>query len=141
MTLYLRKIEIIEESLKKLKEISSETRNLRDLKSSWKNKDIVERNLQKIIEALIDIGKIIIASRNLREPSTNREVFEILAENRLFPVELLELINKMIGLRNIIVHSYDRIDDALIYSILKKNLEQIVLIKNYFVELLRILSK
>lgn len=78
-----------------------------------------------------------ISMKNLREPITNREVFEILSENNLFPSELLELINKMIGLRNIIVHSYDRIDDSVIYGVLKKNLKDIEKLKLHFVEFLK----
>jgi uncharacterized protein YutE (UPF0331/DUF86 family) len=31
----------------------------------------------------------------------------------------------MIGMRNIIVHSYDRIDDGIVYGFLKKNLNDI----------------
>lgn len=49
----------------------------------------------------------------------------MLAENNLFPTEYLELIYKMIGVRNIIVHSYDKVDDSLVYVILKKNLKDI----------------
>jgi uncharacterized protein YutE (UPF0331/DUF86 family) len=32
----------------------------------------------------------------------------------------------MIGMRNVIVHSYDRIDDAIIYNVFKKNLSDII---------------
>lgn len=137
MELITRKIEIIEDSLRKLKELNSEIKSLKEFKASWKHKDIAERNLHKIIEAIIDICKIIISLKNLKEPTTNREVFEILSENNLFPSELLELVNKMIGLRNIIVHSYDRIDDSVIYGVLKKNLKDIETIKLHFVEFLK----
>ena len=37
----------------------------------------------------------------------------------------MSLIDKMIGMRNIIVHSYDRIDDAIVYGVLKKSLDDI----------------
>lgn len=137
MDLYNKKIEIIEESLKKLKEINSEISNLKQYKSSWRTKDIAERNLHKIIEAIIDIGKILISSNKLKEPSTNREVFEILYENNLFPSEFLSIVDKMIGLRNIIVHSYDKIDDTIIYSVLKKNLKDIEKIKDYFLSIIK----
>ncbi|GAQ95664.1 hypothetical protein TAGGR_3137 [Thermodesulfovibrio aggregans] len=56
MELYIKKIELIEESLKRLREINSEISNLKQYKSSWRAKDIVERNLHKIIEAIIDIA-------------------------------------------------------------------------------------
>lgn len=137
MELYIKKIELIEESLKRLREINSEISNLKQYKSSWRAKDIVERNLHKIIEAIIDIAKILISRKKLKEPSTNREVFEILHENNLFPSDFLKIIDKMIGLRNIIVHSYDKIDDNIIYGILKKNLKDIEKIKNHFLSIIK----
>lgn len=137
MGLLNKKIEIIDDSLNKLELISSEIKSLKEFKQSWKHKDIVERNLHKIIEALIDTVKIIISLKKLREPSTNREVFEILSESGLFPARYLKLTNKMVGLRNIIVHSYDKVDDAVIYGILKKNLKDVVEIKNYLLDLIR----
>lgn len=137
MGLFNKKIETIEDSLNKLKAIDSEIKSLKEFKSSWKHKDIVERNLHKIIEAIIDIGKIIISSKKLKEPSTNREVFEILNENDLFPAEYLKLTDKMVGLRNIIVHSYNKIEDAVIYNILKKNLKNIEKLKNYLIDLVK----
>lgn len=78
-----------------------------------------------------------ISRKKLKEPSTNREVFEILHENNLFPSDFLKIIDKMIGLRNIIVHSYDKIDDNIIYGILKKNLKDIEKIKNHFLSIIK----
>lgn len=63
-------------------------------------------------------------------PENNRQIFLILAENNLFPPENLELIYKIIAIRNILVHGYDRVDDSIIYGILKRNLEDIRTILN-----------
>jgi uncharacterized protein YutE (UPF0331/DUF86 family) len=61
----------------------------------------------------------------MKEPSNNREVFLILQENQIFPSKLIPLADKMIGMRNIIAHSYDRINDEIVYGVLKKNLRDI----------------
>ena len=61
MEIYTRKFELIAECLKRLKEIKKENPTLRKYRKSWKDKDSAERNLQKIIEAFIDIGKMMIA--------------------------------------------------------------------------------
>lgn len=50
------------------------------------------------------------------------------------PAEFLSLAGKMVGLRNIIVHSYDRIDDSVIYGILRKNLIDIERLKNHLID-------
>jgi len=135
MDLYTRKIEVINDSLKKLLEIKKENPSLHDYENSWRSKDIAERNLHKIIEAIVDIGKMLISDKKLREPGNNREVFMILSENGLFPSEYLPLIEKMSGMRNILVHSYDRIDDSIVYGVLKKNLKDIKKMSDYFKKL------
>ncbi|MDI7262007.1 MAG: DUF86 domain-containing protein [Thermodesulfobacteriota bacterium] len=125
MEIYTRKFELIEDSLKKLSDIKRENPTLDQYRNSWKDKDSAERNIQKIVEAIIDLGKILIAEKRLKEPSSNREVFQILEEKGIFPSEFIPLVDKMIGMRNIIVHSYNRIDDSIVYGVLKKNLSDI----------------
>lgn len=122
---YFSKIETIENSLKKLTEINKKAPNYEEYVKSWMVKDAAERNLHRAIEALIDIGKMLVSNKKLKIPESNREVFLLLTENNLFPADYLELIYKMIGVRNIIVHSYDKVDDVVIYEILKKNLKDI----------------
>jgi uncharacterized protein YutE (UPF0331/DUF86 family) len=132
MQIYYRKLELIEDSIKKLSEIKRDNPDVEAYRKSWKDRDAAERNFQKAIEAIIDIGKMLIAEKRLKEPGNNREVFVILNENRLFPSELLTSIDKMIGMRNILVHSYDRIDDAITFGVLKKYLTDIRKLYNYF---------
>jgi uncharacterized protein YutE (UPF0331/DUF86 family) len=135
MEVYYRKFELIDDSLRKLEEIKKENPSLERYRNSWKDKDSAERNLQKTIEAIIDIGKMLVADKGLREPGNNREVFLILEENNLFPTEFISLIDKMIGMRNILVHSYDRVDEAVVYGILQKNLCDVRKLCNYFKKL------
>lgn len=125
MDIYTRKFELLEDSLRKLSEIRKANPTLGKYRTSWKDRDAVERNLHKIIEAIIDIGKMLIAEKKLREPGSNREVFQILEENGIFPLELMPLSDKMIGMRNVIVHGYDRVDDSIVFGVLKKNLGDI----------------
>jgi Uncharacterized conserved protein len=120
---YFSKIETVENSLKKLYEIRKKVPDYEKYIKSWIYKDAAERNLHRAIEAIIDIGKMLISDKKLKIPESNREVFILLAENDLFPAEYLDLIFKMIGVRNIIVHSYDKIDDSVLYGILKKKLD------------------
>jgi len=125
MEIYARKFELLEDSLRKLSEIRKANPTLGKYRISWKDRDAVERNLHKIIEAIIDIGKMLIAEKKFREPANNREVFQILEENGIFPLEFIPLSDKMIGMRNVIVHGYDRIDDSIVFGVLKKNLGNI----------------
>lgn len=141
MDIYSKKLFLIEESLNKLNQLKKENLTLDKYRNSWKDKDAAERNLQKIVEAIIDFGKMIIADNKYREPGNNREVFLILEENGSFPANYLPLMDMMIGMRNIIVHSYERIDDAIVFEVLQKGLKDIKKIKLYFARLIKEITK
>lgn len=83
----------------------------------------VERSLQVAIEACIDIGRRIIAQENLSYAEENREVFRVLADARIIPPELLTTLLDMAGFRNIIVHNYARVDDAAVYGVVTRKLD------------------
>jgi uncharacterized protein YutE (UPF0331/DUF86 family) len=122
---YSRKFDTIEECLKKLNTLKDSNTTFEVYLKAWKDRDAVERNLQKVIEALIDIGKMVIAEKGLRAPGNSRETFEILMEHDMLPPELMPLIDKMVGMRNILVNSYDKVDDAVVYAVLTKHLTDI----------------
>ena len=84
--------------------------------------DIAERNIQVAVEACLDIGKIIIANQGIAEPSDNKGVFSVIAEAWIITKESLGFLMPMAGTRNILIHGYDRIYNALIYGIIKKHL-------------------
>lgn len=71
MEIYTRKLDLIEDSLKKLSEIKRENPSLDKYRISWKDKDSAERNVQKIVESMVDLGKMLIAEKKLKEPSSN----------------------------------------------------------------------
>ena len=115
------KIATIADRVKRLKGFADIAYN--NFSESSDTKDIVERNLQVAIEACLDIGKIIISEMNLREPSDNKGVFNVLVENGIISDESLSFLIPMAGTRNVLVHGYDKIDDTIIFGILKKHLD------------------
>jgi len=85
-------------------------------------RDAVERNIEVAIQACIDIARIIIKRDGLREPEDNRGVFIVLAENGIISEDSLKFLIPMAGAGNILVHGYDKIDDAIIFGVLKEHL-------------------
>lgn len=51
-----------------------------------------------------------------------RDTFVVLAEQGILRKEDLPKFEKIASLRNLIVHYYERLDDEIVYSVLKKNL-------------------
>lgn len=118
-----KKIMLANERVSKLKSMSQKINSFEEYIASKENIDIAERNIHIAIEACMDIGKIIIANQNLKEPVDNKGIFAVLAEAGIINKKSLGFLMPMAGTRNILVHGYDRVDNALIYGIIKKHLQ------------------
>jgi len=114
------KIAVVQERVRRLSTFTglSFESYLKDLTT----RDAVERNIEVAIQACIDIARIIIKLEGLREPEDNKGVFVVLAENGIVGEDSLRFLIPMAGTRNVLVHGYDKIDDAIIFSVLKKHL-------------------
>lgn len=106
-----------------LKQERDRVRSLRAYVENVRLKRAVERALQVAIEACLDIGRRIIALEGFRHPQDNRDVFQVLCEEGVIPEDLLPAMVNMARFRNVLVHEYVRVDDATVYGILKKRLE------------------
>jgi len=112
----------ISERVARLRDLSSRLKSLSDYQRSADSQDIAERNLQIAIEACLDIGKIIISAMGLPEPQDNKNIFVALVKAGMLSAKSLEFLVPMAGTRNILVHGYDKVDDSLVYGILKRHL-------------------
>ena len=93
-----------------------------------KNVDIrgaTERYLYLVVQATIDLAGAIISFKNLRKPTTMSENFYILNEEKIINSDLAEMLIKMTGFRNVIVHDYEEINYDIIYDVLKNRLKDI----------------
>src|SRR3989344_4730388 len=69
----------------------------------------VERLFQLMADAAIDINKHII-TRDKLEPSDDYEgTFRVLGKHGILPYELAEKISGSVGLRNRLVHEYEKV--------------------------------
>lgn len=106
-----------------LREMSEDFQNLTDFKKAdHKTISAIERDLQVAIEACVDIGKLIISEKRLRPPESMRDVCQVLYENGYIDGKTLKIFEGMVGMRNILVHRYEKIDPEVIFGVLKKHL-------------------
>jgi uncharacterized protein YutE (UPF0331/DUF86 family) len=117
-----RKMTAVQERVQRLNQLAGGLNSFEDYNCSLDARDIAERNLQIAIEACLDIGKIIISQKGLPEPQDYRGVFLALAQAHIIRSETTRFLADMAGTRNILVHGYDKVDDSLIYGILKRHL-------------------
>ncbi len=94
-------------------------------KADKKLRRYVERTLHLAIECCLDIGGHIIADEKFREPQNNKDVFAVLTENHVLAESNLPALQKMAQFRNLLVHDYARLDPEILYTIIKKNLDDI----------------
>lgn len=118
-----KKIGLVQDRVDRLRHISKDLSSFEAYQNSQDIKDITERNLHLSIEACLDIAKIIISLKELPEPKDNKGIFIALAQSKVISDESLRFLVPMAGTRNILVHGYDKVDDGLVYGILKRHLD------------------
>lgn len=84
--------------------------------------ELALRDLQVAIQACLDIAKHIVATANFRTPENVKEMFLILAENKIISKDLAKNLQNATGLRNILVHSYLDVDLEKVHEHLQKRL-------------------
>lgn len=117
-----RKMTTVQERVVRLRQLAEKLTTFDDYRDSNDARDIAERNLQIAIEACLDIGKIIISQQKLPEPKDYKGVFLALTQANIIRSETTRFLSDMAGARNILVHGYDKVDDSLIYGVLKRHL-------------------
>ncbi len=86
----------------------------------------IERTLHTALEACLDIGNRLISAMGLRQPEDNRDVFAVLTEAGILPAERLDVFQRMAGFRNILVHEYAKLDDAAVYGVFQRRLDDFI---------------
>jgi uncharacterized protein YutE (UPF0331/DUF86 family) len=133
--LILRKLADLQEYIGQVCEYSNIKVN--EYSNDWKIQRIVERTLQMMIEICADIASHIISDSGFRVPQTYADTFRVLYENKIIAKGLFTKLEKMAKFRNIIVHQYDKIDEAIVVGILKKDLNDFVKYKEAVINVLK----
>jgi len=116
---------------RKLRSMKSYVDFLREYRSTTKKelekdhllKSAIERNFQLAIESALDIGEVIISSEDFEKPEDYKDIIMILGKHKILPMEFAERFAKAAGLRNILVHMYERVDVGKLHGYLQNNLE------------------
>ena len=84
--------------------------------------DVFVLNLQRAVQACVDMANTVIAMEGFKLPSSYKESFTILSQNRIIDAEMEEEMKRMTGFRNIAVHNYQSLDVNILKSILRNKL-------------------
>jgi uncharacterized protein YutE (UPF0331/DUF86 family) len=84
--------------------------------------DVFVLNLQRAVQACVDMANTVIAMEGFKLPASYKESFTILARNRVIDAAMEEEMKRMTGFRNIAVHDYQSLDIGILKSILRNKL-------------------
>lgn len=84
---------------------------------------IVERLVQIIVESAIDINEKIIEAMNEPPPASARESFEVIKRLGVIDDTAATVFQTYVGLRNRIVHAYEKLDNHIVYFNAKRLLQ------------------
>lgn len=87
--------------------------------------EIVILNLQRAIQAALDLAAHVIAARGWGLPDTLKRHFTILGQEEVISPELARRLEAMAGFRNIAVHDYEALDPAVLERIVAERLGDI----------------
>ena len=102
-----------------------ETLSREEFLASTIEQHAVERELQIVIEACLDIGHHVIAREGLRRPNDYRDVFGVLHESGIIETELGRRLEKMASFRNRLVHGYIDVEPGRVYEIARNELADV----------------
>ena len=99
--------------------------DLQTFKSDLDLQEIVLFNLHMAIQSCTDIAAHIVSEEGYGVPGSSNEMFYMLEENGLIEVALAERMVKTVGLRNLVVHEYGRIDLGQIYTVVRNDIRDL----------------
>jgi uncharacterized protein YutE (UPF0331/DUF86 family) len=124
------KVAIVQRCLKRIKDVTGlDPTKLDDLDTQ----DIFALNLQRAVQATIDLAAHVVGAEGLGLPRDLRENFRLLANNQIISPELCVRMEKMVGFRNIAVHEYQTLDIEVLRSSLSNNLKDL---ENFYAALI-----
>ncbi|MEW6585340.1 MAG: DUF86 domain-containing protein [Nitrospirota bacterium] len=118
----LAKSAAIQRCLKRIKETTGLDANSLD---DMDKQDIFILNLQRAVQAAINLAAHIVASEGLGLPDTIKDNFKLLEHADIINEALRMKMESMVGFRNIVIHDYQAIDKDILKSILSNNLKDL----------------
>lgn len=116
---------IIFQKLQSLDEILTELRSLgtvrvADLEGDWRTRRAIERDLQVMVEIVIDVCQRLIALAGQTPAPTSGDAVERCIQ--LGALSNYDAYRKMVQFRNFVVHRYERVDVAILVDMVNHRL-------------------
>jgi uncharacterized protein YutE (UPF0331/DUF86 family) len=118
----LAKVDIIQRYLRRIRETTGLDPNSLD---NIDKQDIFVLNLQRAVQAAIDLAAHIVASEGIGLPEAIKDNFRLLRNAGIIGDSLTSRMESMSGFRNIAIHDYQAMSIDILKSILSKHLKDL----------------
>jgi|SRR3990167_1425575 len=102
------------------------------------NLSALERYFQLTVDAILGANNHIIKETNLKTADDLQSTFSILSDGGVLPKEFAEKIAPVVGLRNLIIHQYEKVDNRKFLEDFRKHNSDF---DEYFRQILSYLDK
>jgi uncharacterized protein YutE (UPF0331/DUF86 family) len=116
--LIAKKLAFIETCVRELRTLARPAAIATDLRELR----FVEHTLQLAIQAALDVASHVVSDERIGEPRTNRDLFDLLAQNGWIATDLADALGRMAGFRNILVHGYAEVDPSIVRDVVENRL-------------------
>ena len=114
----LHKLEALEEVLTELKSLGHVS--VAQLENEWRTRRAVERDLQILVEIVIDICQRLISLEGRAPATTGRKAVSTCVQMGVLSND--EPYDKMVQFRNFIVHRYERVDIDILVNMVNRRM-------------------
>ena len=118
------KLDIIERNLEFLGEF--EYTDSEEFLGSYRDVQAAKYSLLEITECCIDIASHIIAVKGMGRVEEYRGMFHLLGEKGVIETDLAKRLGDMAGFRNLLVHRYGDVDNAVVLEMIQSELSDVV---------------
>ena len=94
----------------------------KEFSNNFTKQDSVILNLERLCQAAIDLAAHLVRTNKFGIPQDNRELFQLLEQNRLISKKLSRNLQAMVGFSNLAVHDYQELNLDIVQGIIKNNL-------------------
>ncbi len=91
----------------------------------------LERITHMLIEAMLDVGNMMIDGFIMRDPGSYEDIVDILVDERVLPKEDSVYFKQLVQLRQMIVQEYREIDHAKLRTVIRGHKQQLALFSTH----------
>lgn len=105
-----------------------------DFDADYTCQDAAILNVVRACEQTIDLANHVIKTHKMGIPSSSAESFELLQRKLVLDRHLMKKLKNMIHFRNIVIHNYQQLNLDIVKSVIKSDLNDLVVFCDRIVE-------